>query len=224
VDVVTIGKMLQGCMVLFTDEYNPKAGLVAGTFSGSGVALRTGRRIVEMLAEEGWLGRDGKIERLSARFVEKLRGLSAGSCKGKIGEIRAIGGMIGFVPFEGRMDQVKAVLMRLFDLGVVAFYCGHGPNLVRMLPPLGAMKEAHIDEVCRLIESAVLSTLGGLIGIVLGGGVSFAMSRAAGWAAEVTWPSVALAFFFSVGVGIVFGFWPARKASRLSPIEALRYE
>ncbi len=75
-----------------------------------------------------------------------------------------------------------------------------------------------------LIESAVLSTLGGLIGIVLGGGVSFAMSRAAGWAAEVTWPSVALAFFFSVGVGIVFGFWPARKASRLSPIEALRYE
>jgi ABC-type antimicrobial peptide transport system permease subunit len=75
-----------------------------------------------------------------------------------------------------------------------------------------------------LIESAVLSTLGGLIGIALGGGISFAMSRAAGWAAEVTWPSVALAFFFSVGVGIVFGFWPARKASRLSPIEALRYE
>jgi ABC-type antimicrobial peptide transport system permease subunit len=75
-----------------------------------------------------------------------------------------------------------------------------------------------------LIESAVLSTLGGIIGIVIGMTVSFSLSKFAGWAAVVTPQSIALAFTFSATVGIIFGFWPARKASLLSPIEALRYE
>jgi 4-aminobutyrate aminotransferase-like enzyme len=72
-----------------------------------------------------------------------------------IGEIRAVGGMIAFQPFEGTMDHVKKVLMKLFDLGVVAFYCGHGPYFVRMLPPLGVMTEAEIDETCKLISQAL---------------------------------------------------------------------
>ena len=75
-----------------------------------------------------------------------------------------------------------------------------------------------------LIESAVLSTVGGIIGIILGVSVSLSLSLFAGWAAVVTFQAVALAFLFSASVGIVFGFWPARKASLLSPIEALRYE
>ena len=75
-----------------------------------------------------------------------------------------------------------------------------------------------------LMESAVLSVVGGLAGIALGFGVSWALSSLAGWAAIVTPQAVALAFAFSAGVGLVFGFWPARKASLLSPIEALRYE
>ena len=155
IDVVTIGKMLQACMVLFTEEYNPKPGLVAGTFSGSTVALRTGRRIVEMLTEGGYLGPQGKIEKLSAYFAQNIQRLSEGACRGMIGEYRAIGGMIAFVPFQGTMDDVKKVLMRLFDLGVVAFYCGHGPYLVRMLPPLGVMNEYQIDQVCSIIETAL---------------------------------------------------------------------
>ncbi|MGA2089881.1 MAG: ABC transporter permease [Endomicrobiales bacterium] len=75
-----------------------------------------------------------------------------------------------------------------------------------------------------LIESAVLSTLGGIIGIMLGVAISLSLSTFAGWAAIVTPQSIILAFTFSATVGIVFGFWPARKASMLSPIEALRYE
>ena len=70
----------------------------------------------------------------------------------------------------------------------------------------------------------LLSVLGGVIGIVLGVGASWLVSRFAGWLVVVTYPSIALSFAFSAGVGVVFGFWPARKASRLSPIEALRYE
>lgn len=87
---------------------------------------------------------------------------------------------------------------------------------------VGAARRAILTQF--LMESAVLSTFGGLIGIALGVGVSVAMSRFAGWAAEVTPQATALAFIFSATVGIVFGFWPARKASLLSPIEALRYE
>jgi 4-aminobutyrate aminotransferase-like enzyme len=156
VDIVTVGKMLQACMVLFTDEYNPKPGLVAGTFSGSTAAIRTGKKVLELLCNEGYLGSKGKIEVLSQRFVRRLNELSSGTCQGMIQEVRGIGGMIAFTPFGGVMDDVKSVLMRLFDLGVIAFSCGHGPYLVRLLPPLGAMTESDVDQVCSIIEKALL--------------------------------------------------------------------
>jgi macrolide transport system ATP-binding/permease protein len=75
-----------------------------------------------------------------------------------------------------------------------------------------------------LIESAVVSLMGGLLGIVVGWGITFAMAKIAGWTAAVTSPAILLALIFSATVGIVFGLWPARKASLLNPIEALRYE
>jgi macrolide transport system ATP-binding/permease protein len=87
---------------------------------------------------------------------------------------------------------------------------------------VGAARRAILSQF--LLESAILSTVGGVAGIVLGGTISFVMSTFAGWAAVVTPQSVALAFLFSFSVGVLFGFWPARKASLLSPIEALRYE
>jgi macrolide transport system ATP-binding/permease protein len=87
---------------------------------------------------------------------------------------------------------------------------------------VGAARHAIMSQF--LIESAVLSTVGGLIGIALGVSISVSLSTFAGWAAVVTPQSILLAFVFSVSVGIVFGLWPARKASLLSPIEALRYE
>ncbi|MCX5796700.1 MAG: ABC transporter permease [Elusimicrobia bacterium] len=87
---------------------------------------------------------------------------------------------------------------------------------------VGAARRAILSQF--LIESAVLSTMGGVIGIVMGMTVSFTLSQFAGWAAVVTPQSVLMAFLFSATVGVIFGFWPARKASLLSPIEALRYE
>lgn len=155
VDICTVGKLLQSCMVLYTDEYNPKPGLVAGTFAGSTAAIRTARRTVEMLTNDGLLGKEGKIQKLSDRFAHNLRALAAGSCKGKIGEVRAVGGMIAFQPFEGTMAQIKPTLMKLFEAGVIAFYCGHGPHLIRILPPLPVMTEVDVDGVCKIIEQAM---------------------------------------------------------------------
>ncbi|MDX6771161.1 MAG: ABC transporter permease [Elusimicrobiota bacterium] len=87
---------------------------------------------------------------------------------------------------------------------------------------IGATRRAVLIQF--LVEAAALSTCGGLIGIALGMSIAFVLSTFAGWAAVVTPQSVLLAFVFSAGTGVVFGFWPARKASLLSPIEALRYE
>ncbi|MBI4678088.1 MAG: ABC transporter permease [Elusimicrobia bacterium] len=87
---------------------------------------------------------------------------------------------------------------------------------------LGATRRAILSQF--LMESASLAALGGIIGILIGAGVSLGISKLAGWAVLVTPQSVALSFVFSAGVGVVFGYWPARRASLLSPIEALRYE
>jgi putative ABC transport system permease protein len=75
-----------------------------------------------------------------------------------------------------------------------------------------------------LIEAIALSALGGILGIVLGVGASAVVASKGGLPVHVSPASIGLAFGFSAAIGIFFGFYPARKASRLDPIEALRYE
>jgi putative ABC transport system permease protein len=75
-----------------------------------------------------------------------------------------------------------------------------------------------------LVEAITLSVAGGLIGILIGIGASFLISKMAGWATSVGPGSVLLAVFFSALVGVGFGYYPARKAAYLDPIEALRYD
>jgi putative ABC transport system permease protein len=75
-----------------------------------------------------------------------------------------------------------------------------------------------------LVESVTLCLLGGLLGIGLGSFAASTLSKFAGWEVFVSPESVGLAVGFSVGVGLFFGIWPARRAARLDPIEALRYE
>ena len=75
-----------------------------------------------------------------------------------------------------------------------------------------------------LVEAVALSLIGGVIGIALGLGGSYAIAYFAQWRTLVSPEAVALAFVFSAAVGVFFGFYPARQASRLNPIDALRYE
>jgi len=75
-----------------------------------------------------------------------------------------------------------------------------------------------------LSEAVTLSSLGGGLGVLLGVGTAKLLSAVAGWPTLISVSSIVIAFLFSAAVGIFFGFYPARKASQLDPIEALRYE
>jgi putative ABC transport system permease protein len=75
-----------------------------------------------------------------------------------------------------------------------------------------------------LFESGLLAGTGGMVGVIGGIGLSLVVSGLGYWPAVISWPAAAIAFAFSVGVGVFFGLYPAFRAARLEPIEALRTE
>ena len=75
-----------------------------------------------------------------------------------------------------------------------------------------------------LIEAVTLSLIGGAIGVVLGAATTLAVARIGGWQVALSVNAVLLAVGFSAAVGVFFGFYPARRAAALLPIQALRYE
>ena len=87
---------------------------------------------------------------------------------------------------------------------------------------IGAKKKEILEQF--LIESVLISFLGGGAGVLLGMGISEIVSNIGEWETIVSTQSILLAFGFSVGIGMFFGFYPANKAANMNPIEALRYE
>jgi len=75
-----------------------------------------------------------------------------------------------------------------------------------------------------LIESLVLGLTGGLIGVLFGCGVSILLSKVFDWPSLISPASVVISAVFSMAIGVFFGYYPARKAANLDPIEALRFE
>jgi ABC-type antimicrobial peptide transport system permease subunit len=75
-----------------------------------------------------------------------------------------------------------------------------------------------------LVEAVALSVAGGIVGVMLGAGAALLLSKLAGWPALLSPAAIAGSVLFSAAVGVFFGFYPARRAARLDPIAALRYE
>jgi len=161
VDVVTIGKMSQVCAALFTDDYNPKPGLLSGTFLGSTVGLRVGKRIIERLRDGEYYGDNGAIARHHDIFREHVHALAKKHpdwfpVTAKAPDIvGGFGGMMRFTPFGGDKQAILSLCKTMFEQGVIAFYCGHGPFHVRFLPPLGVMQEADWPRVFAIVESSL---------------------------------------------------------------------
>ncbi|MHC4868775.1 MAG: aminotransferase class III-fold pyridoxal phosphate-dependent enzyme [Planctomycetota bacterium] len=166
VDVLTLGKMSQACACLFTAEMNPGPGLLSGTFSASTAAFRVGRRLLERMRDGGHYGPDGGNARLHRAFREGIAAIQGrhpewfptvplefGRSTDEV--VGGIGGMMRFTPFGGDKAKVMRLLHTMFEEGVIAFACGHGPYHVRFLPPVGVMRVEQFAPVMEIVERAL---------------------------------------------------------------------
>ena len=159
VDVVSVAKSLQNAATLYTPEFNPKPGLISGTFSGSTAALKTGTAILNHLDNEGYMGPDGKVSKIHQMFVGMLNELGKTTCKGLISDAGGLGLMVAFTPMEGTRDQMLAAVKRLFENGVMCFGCGADPYRIRFLLP-AILEQKHVDEAKSIIEKTFLELKG----------------------------------------------------------------
>ena len=155
VDVVSAAKSLQNAATLYTSEFNPKPGLISGTFSGSTVALKTGAAILEFLKSEGYMGYEGKVAQTHKKFVGMLNDLSKTTCKGLISDAGGMGLMVAFTPFDGGKDHMLKAVKKLFDNGLMCFGCGSDPFRIRFLLP-AIIDDSHIELTRSILEKTFL--------------------------------------------------------------------
>lgn len=154
VDIATIAKTVQLGATLYTEEYNPKPGLIAGTFSGSCASMNAGLEILNIL-EEGYIGPHGRIHKIHEMFVDGLNLLNTSTCKGKVSDAGGMGLMIAFTPFEGKKEQAEALVKKLFQNGMIAFTCGKDPVRIRLLVP-AIIQDSEIALALQIIEKTIL--------------------------------------------------------------------
>lgn len=155
IDVCTIAKTAQVGCTLYTEEFNPKPGLIAGTFSGTSVALASGIEILNMLTNEGYLGPQGRIMDIHRKFIGMLNELNETTCKGKLQDAGGMGLMIAVTPLDGKKETVDSLLKKLFDRGMIAFSCGKDPVRIRFLVP-AVIKDEDIQVAKKILESVII--------------------------------------------------------------------
>ena len=153
--------------------------------------------------------RDGQEDDFNVRSQQEIMEMATSTAKTMTILLGAIAGVSLLVGGIGIMNiMLVSVTERTREIGVRMAVGARGSDILLQF----------------LVEAVVLSVGGGLIGIGLGIGIAQIVSAEVGWNTLVSPQSVVLAFVFSAAIGIFFGFYPARKAAGLDPIEALRYE
>ncbi|HEX7138308.1 MAG TPA: ABC transporter permease [Vicinamibacterales bacterium] len=120
---------------------------------------------------------------------------------------------------------ISSIALMVGGIGVMAIMSISVTERTREIGVRKALGARRVEILFQfLMEAAFLTSLGGLLGIALGSGIGWTVHLLSGFPISLPWWSFAIGLGFSASVGIFFGMWPAFKASRLDPIEALRYE
>jgi putative ABC transport system permease protein len=166
------------------------------------------QQIISLLRQRHRIG-SGREDDFTVRSQEEIAEAATQTTNTLTLLVGAIAGVSLIVGGIGIMNiMLVSVTERTREIGIRMAVGAHGRDIMRQF----------------LIEALTLSCLGGLLGIALGMGTSEIVSKAAGWPTAVDPNAIALAFIISAAFGIFFGYYPARKAAALDPIDALRYE
>ncbi|MDE0092790.1 MAG: aminotransferase class III-fold pyridoxal phosphate-dependent enzyme [Oligoflexia bacterium] len=150
VDVCTIGKAFQMSASLWTKEYNPKPGLVSGTFSSSSSSLHSAFTVLNVLETSI---KEGQIEKIHKAWRERLKLLEKESL---LSQIEGWGLMWGATPLTSQPDQVSRLLQILFKKGLICFSCGQGNiKRLRFLLPV-VVEEKHLDQATSILRESLL--------------------------------------------------------------------
>ncbi len=176
---------------------------------GSAAEINAAQQEVISLLRQRHNIRPGRDDDFTVRTQQDIADTATATTKVMTLLLGAIAGVSLVVGGIGIMNiMLVSVTERTREIGVRLAVGAHGRDILTQF----------------LIEAVALSSVGGLIGIALGIGASKLLSIYASWPTLISLTSIAVAFLFSAAVGVFFGFYPAREASRLDPIEALRYE
>lgn len=154
VDICTVAKTLQTGATLYTEEYNPQPGLIAGTFSGSSTSFAAGLEALDILVHDGYLGPQGKIAAIHKDFVGMLNRLNETTCRGQLRDAGGLGLMIAVTPLDGGKETVNKLLQILYRNGLIAFSCGKDPYRLRFLVP-AVMTEKDIKMAGEILEKSI---------------------------------------------------------------------
>jgi 4-aminobutyrate aminotransferase-like enzyme len=160
VDIVTVAKTAQVAATLYTEDYNPKPGLIAGTFAGSTPALAAGVAVLDEMSTGGYFGAGGKIAQIHNKFVSELQNLADGKLKGLLEDPDGLGLMVAVTPFGGDKEKVGPLIKVLFKNGLMSYMCGKKPMRVRFLLP-AILTDKDIMSAMQIIEQSILEVAKG---------------------------------------------------------------
>jgi len=176
---------------------------------GDGQQVEAAQQQIISLLRQRHNIRPGRDDDFTVRNQQEIADAATETSRVMTVLLGAIAGVSLLVGGIGIMNiMLVSVTERTREIGVRMAVGAHGSDILTQF----------------LIEAVTLSSVGGIIGIVCGIGASKILSIYAHWPTLISISSIAIAFLFSAAVGVFFGFYPARKAAALDPIEALRYE
>ncbi len=166
VDVFCVGKMTQACAAMWTEEMNPRPGLLSGTFTGSTADFKVGNAILDWLDSNDCYGESGLFAQHHKAFSEQANALIARhpdwfpKVPTSPDIVGGVGGMMRLSPFGGVKEKIVAACKAMYDEGAITFWCGHGPYHLRLLPPMPAMSLDEWPKAFEVIERGLARAAG----------------------------------------------------------------